>query len=105
MTEILSVMVKLLERMSHNQNYPNQNSNGSISTFTDHKDTIRKSMKAFSSLFSKELFSGKSGDNWYLHQERFIKPCNLWEIPMDSNVYYLQESLSADAFNYFEGKL
>lgn len=66
-------MEKLLEKMSQNQIENNPSQTGSNNSWADSKVIRRKARKAFSSQFEKHNFSGKFGDNWEQHQERFLK--------------------------------
>ena len=50
------------------------------------------------------LFSGKFRENWERHQERFIKACQKWEIPVDYFIDYVPETLADDAFKNVESK-
>lgn len=62
--ELVSVMTKLLEKMSQNQDgHNNQSPNSSSSSWNDTKDTRRKARKAFASQFAKKTFSGTFGEN------------------------------------------
>lgn len=105
MVELISLMTRVLDRMSGNQISNNQSQTTSNNNWTDPKDTKRRALKAFSSQFSKKLFSGKFEDNWDRHQERFIKSCNEWEIENYEYIDYLQETLKGDALNYMESKI
>lgn len=91
----------LQKPIPHTQTSPN-NSNG---TWSDPKDIRRKARKSISSQFTKNLFSGKFGDNWDRQQERFLRACNEWEITANDLVDYVQETVTGDALNYIDGKV
>lgn len=105
MFELISLMSRILDRVSGNHAPNNLSPSSNKSNWTDPKDTRREARKAFSSQFAKKLVSGKFGDNWDRHQESFLRSCEEWEIEGSEYVDYLRETLSSDALNYVEGKV
>lgn len=107
MSELFTVMAKILNKLSPTEavNQINQSPVGSGNSWNDAKDTKRKARKALASKFNKKMFTGKFGDNWDRHQERFLRACSEWEISDNELVDYLQETLAGDALNYVEAKV
>lgn len=111
MTELILLMAGVLEKITTGPNNDQrgtlnqQTSVGSSNSWNDPKDTRRKARKSISTQFTKKMFSGKIGDNWDHHHERFVKACAEWEISDSEYVDYIQETLSGDALNYVEVKV
>lgn len=105
MSELITIMAPLLEKMSASQNIDKQSRTASLNAWNNPRDTERKARKAFSSQFAKKPFSGRFGSNLDRHQERFIRICAEWEIDESEYVDYLQETLSGDPLNYVKGKV
>lgn len=105
--ELVAILAKVLDRLTNDnrQANPLSSPDGNHTSWNDPKDIKRKARKSISSQFNKRMFSGKFGDNWDRHLERFLKACTEWEIPPTELTDYLQETVTGDALNYIEGKL